>query len=487
MYQGKYTLQKANKEQAPPADAPLSPQQPRRPVRKPRKPQPSKGTVLFYSIFLGCVALFLIAVLCIMGPLRDWLVEYEASQPSHKKNVIFTELFLEKNWERVYELSHTEDNAFENKDTFAAYMDKLVGDGELTCIETSAGLSGNKKYIVKLGEEKLATFTLTGGSEKETEIPQWELGSLELLLSGDQSVTVELLPGQTAYINGVALDDRYTIRTISTPAEKYLSEGLHGYQRVHQQVTGLLTVPKVTVKDASGTNIPVTLNAETGLYQQTISQADATTEEKQYALDAVEAYALYMIRKVNKAEIANFFDSKSQIYKTITSSEVGWMQSYASYRFTEPSFRQFYRYSDSVYSIFVDITLEVVRGNGSVKEYDLANTLFLTKNSNGKYMVTEMTNIDVQQKTEQVRLTFVNEGSVLSTGMVDANANKLALPTVTAPDGKVFAGWVTQGTDENGKLTLTMVFEPSESKELYLPEDFVLAPMTLYAHYEEVQ
>lgn len=487
MYQGKYTIQKNNRESASPVECPQSSEQPKLPVRKPRKPQPSKGTVLFYSIYIGFVALFLIAVLCVMGPLRDWLIQYEASQPSHKKNLLFTELFVEKNWDKVYELSQTKDNAFENKDTFAAYMNKLVGDGELTCIETSAGLSGNKKYIVKLGEEKIASFILTGGSENETEIPQWELGELELLLSGDQSITVELLPGQTAYVNGVALDDRYTIRTISTPAEKYLADGLHGYRRIQQQVTGLLTVPEVTVKDASGTAVPVTLNAETGIYQQSVSQADATTEEKQYALDAVEAYALYMIRKVNRAEIGNFFDANSQIYKTIVSSEVGWMQSYASYKFTTPVFSQFYRYSDSVYSIFVDITLEVTRGNGSVKEYDLANTLFLTKNSSGKYMVTEMTNVDVQQKTEQVRLTFVNEGSVLSTGMVDATANKLTLPTVTAPEGKAFAGWVTQSTDESGNLTLTVVFEPTDSKEIYLPEDFVLTPMTLHAHYEEIE
>ena len=132
MYQGKY----ANTE--PPK---------RNPRRKSAKR--TRGTIIFYSVYAACVIIFLVALLCVMNPLRDWLVKYEASQPNYKRDEVFAELFADPDWEKIYELANVEDTEFENSKTFAACMDKLVGDKELTCLETSAGLSGDKKYIVK--------------------------------------------------------------------------------------------------------------------------------------------------------------------------------------------------------------------------------------------------------------------------------------------------------------------------------------------------
>ena len=111
MYQGKY----ANTE--PPK---------RNPRRKSAKR--TRGTIIFYSVYAACVIIFLVALLCVMNPLRDWLVKYEASQPNYKRDEVFAELFADPDWEKIYELANVEDTEFENSKTFAACMDKLVGD-----------------------------------------------------------------------------------------------------------------------------------------------------------------------------------------------------------------------------------------------------------------------------------------------------------------------------------------------------------------------
>lgn len=497
MYQGKFARDNdrrakpaAPKAEAAPAEAAKEAPAPVRRSndrRRSAKRKNKNGTILFYTVYAAFVLAFFIALACVMDPLRDWLIEYEASQPNHKRDEVYAELFEDPDWKKIYALAGLQGNTFENADTFAAYMDAKVGDRELTCLETSAGLSGNKKFIIRLGSEKIASFMLTTAVQvPENELESWELGTVEVFYTANKSVTVEKFPGCTVYINGVALDDSYTIRTVATVAEGYLPEGVHGFRLEQQQVTGLLADPTVTVKDAAGTEVPVTRNPETGVYEVTVTADAASTEEKELALNATKAYAEYMIGKSTLGNVQKHFDKNSQFYKTISRSEVGWVQSGASYAFTEAVYSDYYRYSDTLFSINVDMTLNQTRFDGSVKQYPLNNTMFFRKDANGKWLVMEATNVAVQQQTEQVKLTFINGDQILSSSFVDSASNSLTLPTVTAPEGKVFKGWVTESIDDNGKTTLTMVFEAGENT-IYLPDGYALEPMTLIAHFEEAK
>ena len=100
-------------------------------------------------------------------------------------------------------------------------------------------------------------------------------------------------------------------------------------------------------------------------------------------------------------------------------------------------------------------------------------------------MAIDMTNANTQKIIEHVRLTFVDGTNVLSSELVDANTMELTLPSVTPPEGKVFSGWVMQTDDGNGKITLTVIFHPTESGKVDLRGGGDLEPMTLHAHYEE--
>ncbi len=486
MYQGKF--EKKNVETQVPASSGTAVTD-SAPVRRRRKApaRSKKGTVIFYSIYALCVIALFVGILCVLDPLKDWLIQYEASQPNHKRDEIFAQLFDEPDWKKVYQLAGVTDTTFENSDSFAAAMDKLVGDTKLTCLETSAGLSGDKKFIVKLKDTKIASFTLTGGAQSQTEIPQWELGTVEVFFQRTQQVTVERIPGQTVYINGVALDDSYIIRTTHTKAEEYLPEGFHGFRLERLQVTGLLTEPEVMLKNADGSTATLIRDAETGIYSPEFAPMVPTEAEKALALAATKTYGEYMIGKTTLSAIQKHFDTDSQFYQTIKKSEVGWAQSGASYAFTQPVYSDFYRYSDTLFSIRLDITLQQTRFDGSVKNYNLNNTLFFQQNAQGQWLVMEATNVAVQEKISQVRLVFLDGETVVRDEMTDAGIASLTLPAVTAPEGKVFAGWVKEEISSTGQTTLTVVFAPSEDNTVYLPSDTELEPMVLHALYQEAK
>lgn len=462
MYQGKY----AAKTTKPPK----------------QKKKVRRGTIVFYSIYAAFVVLALVAIFALTIPLRSWLETYQASQPENKSQEIYDQLFADPDWEALYTLAGIADTAYEGKEAYSAYMEEKVGTDNLTIMETSAGLSGDRKYVIRHGNEKIATFTMTGTEDTSTHITTWELGHVELFFTRDCSVMVEKTPEQAVYINGVALDGSHTIKTTATLAEDYLPDGVHGYRRELQTLNGLLLTPTVTVKNPDGTEVPVTLD-ENGIYSTPIPEMIISEAEQTIAIDAAKAMALYSIRAIGTGELKKHFDSASQIYKDICNTQV-FMQEYTDYRFDKSitAVSDYYRYSDDLFSAHVVLQLKVTRVRGSIKNYDIATTFFFTRQEDGTYRVTDITNLRLQEQQVKVKLTFMTEEP--ADLMVDAGTHQLTLPAITAPAGQIFRGWAKQELDETGRTVMTIVFTPDENGTVYLSGSQPLEPMTLYPVFE---
>lgn len=113
------------------------------------------------------------------------------------------------------------------------------------------------------------------------------------------------------------------------------------------------------------------------------------------------------------------------------------------------------------------------------------STMFFTK-KNGTWLVTNSTNIQIQQEMDTVRLVYIQDGVTVAREMVQFDADQLKPPAVTVPEGKVFAGWFRETVAENGDTTLSLVFKPDETTGLvYLAEGTTLEPMVLYARFED--
>lgn len=452
------------------------------PIKKKKRGHPFAIAVML--LYTAAVVVFGVYLDKGLKWMESWLTDYEAAQPNVKSQQVFDELFQEPDWASLYTLAGFADTRFESAEHYAAYMEEKIGDRQLVYYETSAGLSGDHKYIVKLDSEKVAQYTLTAQEHTVTDIPDWQLGTVEIFFTRRQDVHICTAPDTEVFINGVALDEAYTVRTLETEAEAYLPEGLHGQRLRWMYVDGLLVHPQVTAVNAAGEPVSLVYDEETNTYTEPMAQMLISQEETDTVILAAQTYCRYMIKDVNRSRLAQCFDDGSDIYRIITRSET-WMQQYIRYRFGEATLSDYWRYSDSLYSVKLTMSLFVTRTNGTEKEYPLDATFFVSKAEDGSWLVTDMVNAEVQQQITTVRLRYIADGSVLEDQMVQTAASMLTPPAVTAPEGKVFSGWYQQNTDEKGNITYSLVFAPDESGTVYLSEDADLQPMVLYALFEQ--
>lgn len=479
MYQGKYD--KKIKQAAEPAPVKKSSSAP---VKRSRGPWLS--SIVFYAVFFLCIFLFYAATYFGLLGLRNWLTRYEMAQPATKSQEVFEKLFSDPDWGTLYDTAGIQDTAYESKDAFVSYMENTVGDTKLTYMETSTGLSKDKKYIVSLGKEKIAAFTLVdhNHSDSKTEIPDWQLGAIEFYLAREESYQIQKLDGHTVYVNNVPLDDSSTIRISTTYAEKYLPEGITGVRVCTQEISGLVVIPSVRIVDGSGNEMAVSYDAASRTFIEQTTGSTINDTERNLAISAVKTYALYMINQAGEADIAKYFLRGSDAYEAITDTERGFVQDAASRDFANETVTDYCRYSDNLFSVRVSVTLNQYRSNGSVKESNIEQSLFFEKQSSGKWLCYAMTAVDVSKPVEQVRLTFQDGDVTLESNFYDADSTQIICPMVSAPEGKVFSGWMTEEKDESGNPVMNLVFQPDENGNAILPSGTTLQPMTLLPLFE---
>lgn len=446
-----------------------------------RKPFPV-GTAVFYAIYLLLIIAFFVGMNYVMGMLSNWLTRFEASQPETKSQEVFEQLFSDPDWEQLYDMAGFQDTLFESKDSYAAYMENKVGSQELTYTKTSAGLTGGHKYIIKLGDENLGTFTLQNHVVGELEIPDWKLDTVEMFMVRQEDVTILTQPGHIVSINGITMDEGYIVAKTSTVLDQYAPEGYYGDRTVTYYTDGLLMTPEIVITDENGNQLECNYDAETDTYYEVFAkQPEISKAQYDAVVGATKSYAKYMIG-ASGAALSNYFNTSSDLYKFITSNEL-WFRGYTGYYFSEEKVTEYRSYSDDMFSARIQITLNVKRSDGSIKEFDIDHTFFAKTNSNGVWKVFKMTNVDLQEVISEVRLTFKVNNEVIHQDMYNAHSSTLAMPEVTVPEGQQFLGWFREVRDENGDTTLQLMFQPDEKGNVTLPHGYVLEHMELFARF----
>ncbi len=480
-------------QQRPAAQRPAQPKapQPRRQVENEavlQKRGPRTGSMVFYGFYFGLILVFFVGIFITLNWLNGWLGKYEAAQPTIKCQQVFDQLFANPDWAQLYRLAgdptgtgtNKYDTQFEGQDAFVRYMTEKVGSQQLSYVETSGGLTG-KKYLVRLGTEKLASFTLLGQQDNIIDIPDWQLGEVELFLNRNQSIKIRKMENHVAYINNNPLSDDYTIQIASTKAdERQAAE--NRIRTSIQEVDGLLTTPELLVYDQTGAPIEVRYNADSGMFEEQISAIAITDEERSAVFGALEAYAGFMINASgSRAAVAKYFDGGSQTYNDIVkmNGEL-WMNADRGHEFLNEEILGYTKHSDTLFSVRASMVMHVKNKDNTEKDYNVTQSMYF-QYKNNKWVCTEMTNEDITAPVGEVRLSFYDlAGNQLSSDFYSAGIKSLTTPVVTAPAGKVFKGWATVETNDQGQKTWNVVFQPNEMGNVTFPDGYNLVPMKLY-------
>ena len=450
-----------------------------------KKKNSKKGSAVFYTFYIMLVLVLALGSFLGYRWLEGWLTEYEAAQV--KCQEVFQELFADPDWGALYERAGVQDTLFEGKDAYIAHMQSKIGDADLTCLETSAGLSRNKKFEVRFGNEKIASFTMEGDRKYITDIPDWQLSQVELVMNRNNTIRIQTVEGTIAYVNGVALDDSYTVQIAGTAAEDFLPMGITGIRMYTQEVSGLMAKPVVTVMDETGANLVVEYDDVSDCYVALTDFNTITDEQRELALESVKTYCKWMIQEINsRGTVAKCIDPSSNLYRNIIAAQENpWVEEHNGFKFENESVSGFTMYGDNIFSVQVALSMKVTRTDGSVKEYAFNQALFFNKKDDGRWLCYNMTDADITLPRGEVRLTFMNGNEMLTTDFYDTNASEMIVPVLSAPEGKVFAGWMLKSVDENGRVTTTLVFQPDDQGRVHLAEDVTLVPMVLYAYYQD--
>lgn len=480
-------------QQRPASQRPAQPKapQPRRQVENEavlQKRGPRTGSMVFYGFYFGLILVFFVGIFITLNWLNGWLGKYEAAQPTIKCQQVFDQLFANPDWAQLYRLAgdptgtgtNKYDTQFEGQDAFVRYMTEKVGSQQLSYVETSGGLTG-KKYLVRLGTEKLASFTLLGQQENIIDIPDWQLGEVELFLNRNQSIKIRKMENHVAYINNNPLSDDYTIQIASTKAdERQAAE--NRIRTSIQEVDGLLTTPELLVYDQTGAPIEVRYNADSGMFEEQISAIAITDEERSAVFGALEAYAGFMINASgSRAAVAKYFDGGSQTYNDIVkmNGEL-WMNADRGHEFLNEEILGYTKHSDTLFSVRASMVMHVKNKDNTEKDYNVTQSMYF-QYKNNKWVCTEMTNEDITAPVGEVRLSFYDlAGNQLSSDFYSTGIKSLTTPVVTAPAGKVFKGWATVETNDQGQKTWNVVFQPDEMGNVTFPDGYNLVPMKLY-------
>ena len=477
-----------------PAKRPPAPVEP--PVSK-KKSGPRLGGVIFYTLYFMFILVFFLATFIGLTWLHGWLADFEMAQPDGKAEQVFVQLFTDPDWGALYESAGAKDSAYEGKEAYVTYMENKVGDSELNYLETSAGLDKyTKKYLVRLGSEKVASFSLVDKNQVDSvgldnlenigDIPDWQLGAVEVFFNREGTYYIEKLDGHTAFVNDVALSDDMTIQVATTLAEEYLPAGTTGASMCTQKIDGLMAQPVVTVFDKSGKQMEVTYDESTRTFTERLESNTMSEDEKNVALDAAKVYCQWMIKEVtDRGTIAKYYDPSSETYKNIVSTTELWMQNHNGYTFSNESVTNYARYGDDIFSVSVSLSLDVTRTDGSVKNYPYAQSLFFRKSDTGKWLCFAATNKDVSAPVGRVRLTFMNGTNEVHSQFYGTDSKEIITPVVPTPEGKVFTGWVTVEQDASGATVYNLQFQPDAEGKVAIPEGTTLKPMTLYALFQD--
>lgn len=452
-------------EATPVAQTPPAPSTPRK--------GPRISTLIFYTAYGMLILIFIVSMLITLKDLDRKLVEFEHAQPDTQSELVFQELFADPDWAVLYDLAQVSDTRFDGREEYVQYMESTVGGESLTYAENALRLADVRTYTVSFGNTPIGSFTLT--TVPDADPVQWRLSTVELFPEYTESVRIQKLSGHTVYVNGVELDDSFTVRSTSVCADEYLPRGVYNVWVHTQYVDGLMVEPQITAVDELGQPVDVVYDPVTDTYITGDSTTQATAEEETLALDTLKQYVQYKVDHLLTTDLTGSFDIESPFYIELLESDP-WMSSNFAPTYANERITAFYRCSEDVFCVWVDMTAYVKRNNGTVKEYQISQSMIFQQGESGLYCI-GTTDRSPRWLEPQVRITFMNEDICLSSELYPESITTLQTPLLGTGEEGTLTGWVCADTG--------MVFSPDSNGLVTLPEGMPLSPMVLYAQFND--
>lgn len=335
----------------------------------------------FYTVYAAIIIAVVIAILICFVLLWGYLKDYENSLPKHTAENVFTEYYESNNFDKLFENSEMSLSPFETKENFVKYMEtaKANSNNDLTYYEVSSGKEDTKKYVVKSGDEKISDFTLkTTGEVSKHGFDLWKLDKINIVLSAEQNIKVSVLNSSKLQINGIDVSDEYIVNEkTATYAEGHMLEGIEAPYYKTYEIKGLLLAPEAKVQDKNGKESTLVYDEAASEFKEQFNYDDELKAKKlQITTEAAQVYAKYMTRDAYINTLSRYFDSSSDIYYLIRTSETYWFADHMSYEFKDIELSEYYAYSEDTFSCRFVCNYVITKTRSEIYEYPIDITMY---------------------------------------------------------------------------------------------------------------
>ncbi len=355
----------------------------------------------FYTILATLLLIGICGVAYGLSLLRNWMEDYELSQPKYVAQEIFEAYFANPDIESFIKEDDYTISPAESFEDLKKYVTQQIGTGEITYNESSGSIDGKTlKYVVSAGDYKFAQFTVVDSGERtEYNNPIYVLGEYDFFYVVEETHTVKITAPSDAVvtINGFQLDESYVVETKETDSCMHMpSKILHndnpaeGIKYATYVLEGLIyPTEDIKVVDKYGDDCAVSKN-ENGTFSADINYNSAL--ESLYASTAVDfakGYAKYAQGCGTFNEFSKLTDSESSLYYKIKTLQNQFVHAHDTCEFTDEKSSEFYEYAPGVISCRVSFTWHAYRQNAPEAYEYIDMTLYLHQ-VNGEYKIYDM-------------------------------------------------------------------------------------------------
>ena len=342
----------------------------------------------FLIIYSAILLVILVAGLIIFG---SFMRSLEKSQPS----VIASE--IAETFSSGGASNYLTDNSDmiscfgEPTDLITQTADKANAAEQISYIENKDYRADAPSYNITADGATIAKVTLEKAGSGSFGLSKWKLASIDIAEYVDTESFEFLAPeGATITINGVELDDKYLTGEEGIPeqlkiASKYVT--IPSYKTY--KVAGIAGTPDISVKDANGNDMALTITddkyvAGTTTSQEFISSVSGLVD------GALEAWALHFINMggglgaymIEGSDWYTYIFGGPDMDPILTSLYE--FESIANYEFTEKSESNYIKYTDDCFTVDVNYKMRIDFNTDQMSDNNQqlnATWVFITQNN----------------------------------------------------------------------------------------------------------
>lgn len=275
-----------------------------------------------------------------------------------------------EDWVKIWYETHPEH--YDLEDDVKEFVKQNVVTKELSKWKAPEYTSENPVYLVKADDTPVAEFFLNGADF------DWYVSKKEMLISGNESISITIPKECTPYINGIAIDDKYITDFQKTESvDKYEDSLTNPVEYKNYLVEGLVNQPAIAATVDSG-EYQTSTDTKGNIYL-TLSSEDAEAYKKK-AESFIKSILVYFTMGSNNTggnmtNALSYVAANSQASSIIRQSYDGvtWRSPGKSVYETETS--NVYKLADNAYC--VDVLYSDTTSDNAEKVYEIYRVYFL--------------------------------------------------------------------------------------------------------------